>query len=167
MKKENLPGFDGSSAFGGALRFHEPNDQTWLEQWGRNYGSLTPQLDFFASDAFGTYYGIDHSGLVSIFWSETGEVERLGLEESDFFQKIKHDPDGTINFNLYQEAVRRFGKPLPSQHFAFKLETALGGSVAAENIVIMDAVEHMRALAKIAQQIAGVPDGTQFRPTKE
>lgn len=159
--RQELPGFDGGTAFGGALRFFEADD-AWMTRWGRSYGDLAPNLRLIASDAFGTMYGLDESGKVSIFWSETGETEPLGVDEAAFLSMIVEDPNGTINLDLYQSAVREFGPIGPQQHFAFRVETALGGQVALDNLMVMDADEHMRGLGALAQQIHDVPTGSRF-----
>jgi len=150
--RHELPGFDGGAAFGGALRFFEAND-AWMARWGSSYGDLAPNLRIIASDAFGTMYGLDESGKVVIFWSETGEIEPLAVDEATFLSMIVEDPNRTINLDLYQSAVHKFGHIGQQQHFAFKVETAIGGQVALDNFMVMDADEHMRGLGSLAQQI--------------
>jgi len=166
MDMEKVPGFDGHTAFGGALRFHDALDLSWIDRWGREYGALIPDLRFFASDAFGTMYGLNAAGHVGIFWSETGDVEELGVDREEFFEMIAEDPNGTINLDLYREAVERIGVITYDQHFSFKVETALGGQLAVENLMIMDADAHMRALGAIAQQIHDIPPGSVFEGTE-
>lgn len=162
VDRHDLPDFDGHTAFGGALRFFDFDYDSWKERWGKSYGLLAPNLRFIASDAFGTMYGLDESGNVSIFWAETGEVESLGVCPEEFFSMILEDPNGTINLDLYREAVQKNGAIGLRQHFAFKVETALGGQLVVDNVMIMDADEHMRALGALAQQIHDVPDGSKF-----
>lgn len=147
-----LPGFDGRAAFDGALRFFETDD-AWMTRWGCHFGDLVPDLRLIASDAFGTMFGLDKFGKVAIFWAETGDIEPLGVDEIAFLSMIMKDPNGTINLDLYQAAVREFGPIGPQQHFAFRVETALGGQVALDNLMVMDADEHMRVLGALAQQI--------------
>lgn len=159
---EELPGFDGYTAFGGALRFHDVGDSSWIDLWGSGYGTLIPDLRFFASDTFGTMYGLNAAGHVAIFWSETGEVEEIGVGQEEFFAMIVEDPNSTINLDLYREAVEKIGAITSGQHFAFKVETALGGQLAVENLMIMSADDHMRALGVIAQQIHDMPPGSVF-----
>lgn len=159
--KHELPGFNGITAFDGALRFIDANN-TWMSRWGDSYGDLAPKLKLVASDAFGTMYGLDEAGKMSIFWSETGEIESLDIDEHEFFSLIAKDPDGTINLDLYQAAVQKLGQINQNQHFAFKVETAMGGLVALDNLMIMDADEHMRSLGAIAQQIRNIQPGTKI-----
>lgn len=164
--KGDLPDYDGHSAFGGALRFLDPDDCSWKERWGQSYGYLAPNLRFIAADAFGTMYGLDDAGKVAIFWAETGEVELLGVEPDKFFSMILEDTNGTINLDLYREAVRKIAGIGLQQHFAFKVEIALGGQLVVDNIMAMDADEHMRVLGSLAQQIHAVPVGSRFDGVK-
>lgn len=157
--KESLPDFDGRTAFGGALRFYDPDDDSWEQQWGRFYGNLMPNIKVFAIDAFGTVYGISSNDMVTIFWSETGEVEDLGVGISDFYEMIMQDPDNTINLGLYEDAVKKYGKLSFDEHFAFKIETALGGSLTVDNISVMSADEHFQSLGKLANRIKDIPEG--------
>lgn len=162
VDRRELPDFDGHTAFGGALRFLDADDGSWMARWGQSYGPIAPDLRFIASDAFGTMYGLDGSGKVAIFWAETGDVELLGVGQEEFFSMILEDPNSTINLDLYRDAAREIGAIGPQQHFAFKVETALGGLVALDNLMIMDADEHMRGLGALAQQIHDVPAGGKF-----
>lgn len=156
--RNNLPGYDGKVAFEGALRFIDINDD-WMERWGVSYGVLAPRIHIFASDAFGTMYGLDNSKNVAIFWAETGEIESLGVDEATFLSMIMDAPNDTINLDLYRNATQKYGAINTQQHFAFRVETALGGEVALENLMIMDADEHMRGLGMLAQQIHDAPVG--------
>ena len=164
--KQDLPGYNGSTAFDGALRFFESEDDSWKSIWGHCYGSLMPDIRIFASDAFGTVFGLVEKNKVAIFWCETGELEFLGIELEDFYEMIVQDPTGTINFDLYQAAIELYGKPAFEEHFAFKVETALGGELTTDNIVVMDAIEHFRAMAKIANQIKNIPTGQRIEKIK-
>lgn len=162
ITKENLPEYNGRSAFDGALRFFEPEDDSWKSTWGHYYGSLMPDIKIFASDAFGTVFGIVNTDRVAIFWSETGELELLGLGLEEFYEMIIQDPIGTINIDLYRSAIEIHGKPSLEEHFAFKVETALGGKLTTDNIIIMDAKEHFKSMAKIAHQIKDMPVGRKI-----
>jgi hypothetical protein len=55
-----------------------------------------------------------------------------------------------------------FAQLAPKDHFAFEVETALGGALRAENVCVMDAGKHMKAVANVAAQIADAPLGTSF-----
>lgn len=157
-----LPDFDGRTAFGGALRFYDIDDESWKQQWGKYYDALMPDIRIFAIDAFGTVYGLLPNSTVAIFWSETGEVEQLDVGLSEFYEMIIQDPDNTINFSLYMDAVKKFGKPAFNEHFAFKIETALGGSLSVDNISVMDATDHFMALGKLANRIKDIPEGQRI-----
>jgi hypothetical protein len=107
-------------------------------------------------------YGLAADRTVAIFWPETGETERLDIDQTEFYRLIKQDPDGTINYSLYRQAVEKLGELSLGQHFAFKIELALGGQLDVDNVVMMDATEHMNMLGKLAQRISGLPVGTRF-----
>lgn len=159
IDKTQLPKYDGFSAYDGALRFFDPEDTSWKYQWGKYYGELMPNIKIFAADAFGTVYGLLDNGSTAIFWTETGEIEGLGVDLDEFFELVYQDPDGTINLSLYQAAVEKFGNISVDKHFAFKVETALGGQLSIDNIVLMDSNDHFKALSKIAKQIKNIPEG--------
>lgn len=167
----------GGIAFGGALRIfpfhaHEglPSFGAWNspDGWKSRYAELAPRWDSVAEDAFGTQYLISPGKRpeLALFWAETAETEELGVGPSEFFKMIAEDPDGTISLSLYRESVARFG-PLPlDSHFAFRVETALGGATTVENIIPMRALQHMAALGQIARQVKDVPNGTVFTDVK-
>ncbi|WP_395684134.1 hypothetical protein [Dokdonella sp.] len=156
----------GAIALDGALRFFPPYScnalpglAVWNEAtgWKKNYLSLTPiDLVIFAEDAFGTQFYIEESGRVGIFWPETAEREPLSLSVPQFFETIADDPEGTINISLYEDAVASMGPLKLSEHFAFRLETALGGRPSLDNLIVMDSSRHMAALGKIAVQLARI-----------
>lgn len=161
----------GGIAYEGALRlfpwsvdspltsYRHWNSRTGWHSW---YGPLAPEWDSFGEDAFGVQYLIsrDDEPVVAIFWAETGEVEHLGVGPGDFLRMVREDPEETISMVLYRACVARYGELPPRQHFAMRVEAALGGKFDVENIVPMDALEHMRALSQIALQIHSVPIGT-------
>lgn len=166
--------YNGAVAFGGALRLFPAQSSGGLlsagewndvSTWREAYGAVASgrQL-FFGEDAFGVQFGLSpDSGLVR-FWNETGDVEPLGLSLMEFFEVIRDDPDGTVSAGLYARAEEALGHLPLREHFAFKIETALGGEPVVENIARMASVEHMRACGHIAQQIKGMPLGTQVSP---
>jgi hypothetical protein len=156
----SLPGFDGKTALSGALRFG--SQDALLKAWATDSGQPAPKMQSFASDSFGVVYGIDSNGKVAIFWPETGEVERLGVSKDEFYELVKKDPEGTVNLSLYQDATKKLGPLAPEEHFAFKIETALGGPLTVENVLKMKAADHMRSLGKIAREIRDIPVGERI-----
>ena len=160
--KFSLPGFDGESAFSGAIRFCDNGKKDWEQEWGDFYGSLKPSFRLFATDVFGTAYGLLSNNEVAIFWPETAELESLGIGISEFYEMILADPISTINLDLYMSAVKKYRKPTLDEHFAFKIETALGGELTVENVVIMNSTEHFRSLAKLAIRIKDMPVGAKI-----
>ncbi len=141
----------------GALRFYAPDKR---HDWLSFYGSLVKEpLSFFAEDAFGVQFALIN-GDVAIFQTETAELETLGMAQSEFYQTILNDPDGTLSWSLYKTAVQLLGKPSSDQHFAFKVELALGGQPVIENIEIINSFDHFKMMASIAKQIKDVPIGT-------
>lgn len=85
--RHELPGFDGGTAFGGALRFFG-SDDAWMTRWGRSYGDLAPNLRPIASDAFGTMYGLDESEKVAIF-SGSARCCKESVWLSQYLRKCK------------------------------------------------------------------------------
>jgi hypothetical protein len=160
MKRDLLPGFDGTTAFNGALRFHAATPA-----WVAAYGNMAPQgATFLAEDAFGVQYlRDDRSGNICVFWPETAKYEDLGYDEAQFWQIVKAHPNDTILLDLYDTARATLGPVIVGQHYAWIIELALGGEQELSNLEVMDAHQHMRALASIAGQIKDLPDGTPFR----
>jgi hypothetical protein len=164
VSRSKLPDYSGDSAFGGALRFLSPDDSDLIEVIRENYGDLSPNIEFFAADAFGVYYGLNKRGKVAIFWTETADIEEIDVSQDEFYELILDDPDSTINLSFYRMAVETYGRIEKHQDFALKVESALGGAMTLENIYICDAAQHLAVLAKIARQIHSIPIGTRFKP---
>jgi hypothetical protein len=162
IDKDCLPQYDGRTAYAGALIFFDPNSPTWTSGWRQSYGDLFPSLRFFAGDAFGLLFGLDSSDKVCIFWGETAEVEPLGIDERRFYGIIFEDPDSTVNKSFFDEATHAISTLKPDQIFAFKVEIALGGKLAIDNLYISDRVQYMQALGNIASQIHRDPAGTSY-----
>jgi hypothetical protein len=160
--RKDLPGYDGQTAFGGALRFLPADSSAWTQQWLPAFGELKPQLKFFATDAFSTLFGYDANGNVVIFLPETAEFDALDVPEDTFYRVILEDPGETIHADLFNQAVKKFGKLLPDETFALKIETALGGQLDVENLYKMPQVTYLIALGKIAQQLHGMNPGDQI-----
>ncbi|KAF1684536.1 hypothetical protein B1992_14995 [Pseudoxanthomonas broegbernensis] len=165
VKIETLPGYDGKTAYCGALRLLDKGDIDWISKWAAGNEGCLPGLDFFAADAFGVLYGVNEGGVVSIFWTETGCLEDIGITRDEFFMLVCEDPNSTINYSLYIEAVAKIGKPNHDQNFSLKVETALGGKMSVDNLYICDKSIHMLQLGKIARQIKDYPVGTVFIDT--
>ncbi|MCS0585548.1 DUF1851 domain-containing protein [Massilia pinisoli] len=166
IDKNCLPQYDGGTAYSGALVFFDPNTPTWTSGWRQSYGDLFPSLRFFVGDAFGLLFGLDSSDKVCIFCGETAEVEPLGIDERRFYGIISEDPDGTVHKSFFDEATHAIGTLKADQIFAFKVEMALGGKLAIDNLYITDRIEHMRALGKIACQIHRDPTGTSYEVSR-
>ncbi len=164
---------NGAVAYGGALRIFPLQEcagladvQTWnaRETWKGAYGSAAPDLYLFAEDAFGVQFGFEADGSVARFWNETGDVEALDLGLGEFFEAISLDPEGTISAETYRAADRQIGPLTLREHFAMRVETAVGGKFNCDNMIRMDSIEHMRACGSVAQQIRRTPIGTSFKP---
>src|SRR5262245_18051113 len=71
--------------FDGALRLLDVADYGWVSAWEDGAECTLQGLEIFAADAFGTLYGVNIKDTVSIVWTETGDVEDLGIAERDFY----------------------------------------------------------------------------------
>src|SRR2546423_4147545 len=120
--RKDLPQYDGRTAFGGALRFLSADSSEWAQQWLSAFAELTPQLKFFATDAFSTLFAYDTNQNVVIFLPEAAEIEALGVSEDTFVQAIIDNPNETIHLDLFDQAVKKFGKLMPDETFALKIE---------------------------------------------
>jgi hypothetical protein len=164
ITKEKLPDFKGDVAFGGALRFYSESDDGWLKEIGGKYGELFPSLKFFAEDAFGVIYGLDSNNGATLFHADSADIEPLGITEEQFYKIICDDPEGTISYGFYEYCARSLRQIAVHEHFAFKVELALGGEMTLENVYICDRRSHFLGLAKVAKQIHAAPVGTRFNP---
>lgn len=154
---------NGAIAFGGALRFFPALPArgladvcSWNENpgtWKWAYAHRAPEIFLFAEDAFGLQFGFRPDGSVAIFWAETAEIEDLAVGLKDFVRLIESDPKETISYELFCSAREALGPISLDQHYAFRIETALGGSLSVENLVVASSIEHLRALGKIALQL--------------
>ena len=122
----------------------------------------------FGEDAFGSQYLLSSGPMpkVAVFLSETGEIDELGVGPAEFLQMIVDDPQNSLWLPLYQACVEQYGPLSLRQHFALRIESALGGKMSVENVMPIDSQEHMGALAEIAEQIRDVPNGTKFTSVK-
>ena len=175
------PGFwsecGGGIAYDGALRlfpFSSNRDLASFGEWNSTngwrsgYRDLAAGWSCFGEDAFGSQYLVSAGATpkVALFFAETGEMEELGVDPAEFLQMIVDDPENTIWLSLYQACVEQYGDLSLRRHFALCVESALGGKMSVENVRPMDSLEHMRALAEIAEQIRDVPIGTKFTSVK-
>jgi hypothetical protein len=153
---------NGGVAYDGCLRLFPVRSSEGLVDldswnaphgWKESFADLAPSLSIFGEDAFGLQFAFSDAGNVVIFWSETGELESLGYGVREFLLRIAADPDGTISYNLHRQGIAALGSLQLNQHFAFKVETALGGHLSLDNLTVVDAQAHMRALGKIALQL--------------
>jgi len=165
----------GLTAFDGALRLFPsqdtlelPSADSWNspDGWRSSYKHLAPRWKSIGEDAFGLQFLLSpDEAQVALFWSETGEIETLG-SPADLLSAILTDPDNTISLAFYRACEQRFGPISSRSHYAFQVELAAGGAQAVENVVVMDAFEHMKALGQIALQLHDVPIGTPLALAK-
>jgi hypothetical protein len=160
--RDDLPQFDGETAFGGALRFLPADASPWAQRWLPAFAELRPRLDFFATDAFCTLFGRNSDENVVIFLPETGELDALDVKENQFLALILEDPHATIHLDLFEQAVKKFGRLAPDETFALRIETALGGALEIANVYKTEQTSYLIALGKIARQIQGMDVGDRI-----
>ena len=57
--------------------------------------------------------------------------------------------------------MKKFGKLMPDETFALKIETALGGQLDLENLYKTQQIPYLVALGKIARQLHGMKPGAR------
>jgi hypothetical protein len=130
--------------------------------WRKAYGELATGLFFFAEDAFGNQFALDHDGRVVAFDAETAGLETLAETVSDWVRMLLDDWRSLTGYAVardWQEANR----PLkPGERLVPRKPFVIGGEYSLENLVAAVDHEAMTYRGQIATQIAHLPEGTEI-----
>ncbi len=126
------------------------------------YWSVLPTDIPFAEDCMGDQFLLRH-GSVARLAAETGGVEDLGIDASEFLRRVQEDPVGFLQMQPLVQFQSEGGELTPGKLLAayppfFAQEAGRGVSLRA-----ISAHERRSLLADIANQIRDVPDGTTIR----
>jgi hypothetical protein len=162
---------DGLMAFEGALRIFGlsstelPGYIEWnnLQGWREEYSVLDSDLQFFAEDAFGNQFGFRPQGGVVRFLAETGEQEQIAGSFVAWLEMVLADPDGELSLWLVKDWLVSGGNLAGNSHLCPKVPFVAQGPFEAANLYNCSRYESMRFKASVANQIRGLPSGTQIR----
>jgi hypothetical protein len=127
--------------------------------WIDGYSDIGAHCIFFAEDAFGTQFYIDHGGVFT-FDPETGDRSRIATDLDGWAQELLRDYEVLTGYPLAHAWQKRNGPIPPRKRLVPKVPFVLGGEFSLDNLYLGDSVEAMRARADVARQIRDLPDGT-------
>lgn len=158
---EGFPDCSGLSAFEGLLRLFCPADELWGLTWSKFSGLNFDWNNALMYDVFGNVY-FTNNIFVNILSLDSGDIVPLDVNVRELAAAVVSDPNSTIMFGKYAEAIKFLGRLKDNQNYAFKVELSLGGAFDVDNMYISDRLENVKNLAKIARQIRCVPIGAKF-----
>jgi hypothetical protein len=130
--------------------------------WRSFYQEMADRCLFFAEDVFGFPFLI-RDGKVASMDAERGEIEEMASSLEEWAKIVLDDYEVQTGQPLaHQWQTMRGSIPTSSRLFP-KTPFTLGGEYELENLAECDAVDAMRFRGHLAQQIKGVPPGTQIR----
>jgi hypothetical protein len=114
---------------------------------------------FFAQDVFGNQFGINNNE-VSIFYSESAEIEPLAKTLAEWGEVILDDWRGLSGYDLAHEWQIKNHPLCEGERLLPKVPFVIGGKYETDNLYSGQVDAAMRFRGNLARQIASVPDGT-------
>lgn len=130
--------------------------------WKYEYGSLIDNIFFFAEDLFGGQFCVKNERIYS-FDPETGELDEISNNFSDFARIILDDYDFMTGFSLAHDWQLKHGKIPTGKRLIPKQFFVLGGEFVLDNLYLSDAVQGMKSRAILASKIHGLADDTEVK----
>lgn len=134
--------------------------------WQGSYADTLEGRTIVGETALGLQFAADADGTIAVLDPEGRSLQDTGCDLGEFLAAVLEDPDDLVDQKLFEACVARFGQLTPDRHFAFIREIVLGGERSADNIEVLDAAEHMAALASMSRQIASAKPGTRIRDVR-
>lgn len=129
--------------------------------WKPVYGDMAPPGVCFAQDICGMQFFLD--GEVYAFDPETAEVAHLTATLEEWARKVVDHSEAAVGQPL-AHAWRALNGRLPPKRRLTPLKPfVLGGPLAVDNLVALDAAAAMRLRAELAHQLRDIPDGVPVR----
>ncbi len=127
--------------------------------WRAEYKIDLGESMFFAEDVFGVQFCFKDDTILS-FDPETGRFTKIGDTMEAWAQWILDNHRLRTGWPLAHQWQVQHG-PLPKgMRLLPKVPFVCGGTFSVENLYTLNDVEGMRFRASIANQLVGVPDGT-------
>ena len=135
----------------------------WLgpESVASRYPTVRPDDIPFAEDAVGDQFLLRH-GVVHRLSAETGELESLDVGLSDFVSRAADDPIEYLNLGPLVAFEDTGGRLAPGQLLSVYPPYCVDAP-GERSIRAIAAEEQHRSLARLAEEIRELPDGTRIR----
>ena len=145
--------------------------RAWTAAAGEAFPSCAGRVTVFAADWLGRLLAADAdrrdpSGreLVLLLEPGTGEVLEVPCTvEQVHTQELLEAPDALVAADLYAQWRRASGDDAPlalSECVGYRIPLLLGGADEVENLERCDMAVYWSLAGQVAQQVAGLPDGT-------
>jgi hypothetical protein len=131
-----------------------------LDLWRFEYGELTEGKLFFAEDAFGNQFCLDHEHVCS-FDAETGELNDLGTNLESWAANLLKDYRVLTGHPLIHEWQVKNGALPVGTRLMPKTPFVLGGEYSLKNLYSLDATRGMKSRGNLARQLKNLPDGAR------
>ena len=160
----------GAGTASGLWRFFSegcPNGgvERWNEEWCRAWSIPLETCFCFGEDVFGNQLVlIPDSSTIYLCDHENGACHDLELGLGDLLESVLAHGLDWIDFysNGSLDIARGFLAGIGwEQHLHWTHPVVLGGSIAVENVSIVDRLPHVTGHASLWRQISGLPPGTE------
>jgi hypothetical protein len=129
--------------------------------WRAEYKTDLGESVFFAEDVFGIQFCIQGDSIQS-FDPETGRFTKLADTLEDWARWILENHTLRTGWPLAHQWQAQHGSLQPGIRLLPKVPFVCGGQFSVENLYELNDVEGMRFRASLANQLIGVPEGTQI-----
>jgi hypothetical protein len=124
----------------------------------RLYPEVRPADIPFAEDCLGDQFLL-RDGVVHRLWTETGELEALGVDFKAFFRSVQADPIALLSFEPLLRFQQEGGTLEPGQLLAAFPPYCTEEAAEGLDLAAISAGDRRRFLAYFAAQIRDVPEG--------
>lgn len=125
------------------------------------YPDVTPEDIPWAEDCMGDQFLL-RAGTVWHLLAETGELESLEMNFTEFIQAVEEDPGEHLGLHPLLQFQREGGHLLPGQLLAAYPPFCLEESEDGVKLRAIESGERRRFLADFAKQIRDLPDGAKI-----
>lgn len=162
----------GSTLADGIWRFFSPTlpaggVDKWNKEWRTAWGIQSQTLFSFGEDVFGNQLVLTAAAAnVHIFDHEDGSCADLGMNITDVLRGgLDHGLDW---IDFYQNGSLQIAKEFVEtlsweQHLHWLTPLIIGGTIARENLRIVERLAHLRGHVNLWRQIANLPPGTEVQ----
>jgi len=162
---------NGFYAFESALHIFSamsPGNEIDLNSWNSDglwrfeYDDLAEGALFFAEDAFGNQFALQHSQ-ICFFDAETGAFTKFSHDLEAWANRILEEYKVSTGYPLLHAWQQKNGGPAVGSRLMPKIPFVLGGSYTLENVYALTSVSAMKTRGNLARQLKGLPDGARVQ----